>query len=343
MTTGGRGVSGQGKWSAAVRAAAIVTGTVLLAGAAGCTAASPASAPTAQALRQGSRTAATSTAHHATSHTATAAHKAAACTPTTATASLRPAPGPPQVTSVPAKILARGYLIAGVSQSTYHFGYFNPLTGQTEGFDIDMVRAVATAIFGSPKVVFRGITDDQREPDIRNGSVDIVAETMTILCSRLKHVDFSSVYFVANTRVLVPKNSTATGLASLGGQKVCATAGSDSADIISSYPVTPRLVLVRVPQWTDCLVLLQQGEVAAVSTDDAILAGLHAQDPFTKVVGPLLAPQPYGLAISQQHPDFVRFVNAVLAQDKADGGWAASYFRWVGTPVPTPPTAQYSD
>jgi polar amino acid transport system substrate-binding protein len=344
MTTGARGVSGKGKWSAAVRAVAILTGTVLLAGAAGCTAASPQSAPAAQARNQGGRATGTSTAHHAASRTATQAHDTAACNPVAS--SLRPAPGPPQVTpgSFMAKILERGYLIAGVSQSTYNFGYFNPLTGKTEGFDIDMVHAVAQAIFGNPdKVEFRGITDDQREPDVSNGSVDIVAETMTILCSRLKKVYFSSVYFEANTRVLVLKNSTATGLASLGGQKVCATAGSDSAGIISSYPVTPRLVLVTAPQFTDCLVLLQQGQVAAVSTDDAILAGLHAQDPFTKVVGPLLAPQPYGLAIAKQHPDFVRFVNAVLAQYEADGGWAASYARWVGSPAPNPPAARYAD
>jgi polar amino acid transport system substrate-binding protein len=243
-----------------------------------------------------------------------------------------------------ATIKARGYLIAGVDQSTYHFGYLNPLDGQIEGFDIDMIRAVAQAIFGSPdKVEFKSISDAQRITAITSGSVDIVAHTMTITCDRLKQVDFSSVYFEANTRVLVLKNSTATGLASLGGQKVCATAGSDSAGIISSYPVTPRLVLVTPPQFTDCLVLLQQGQVAAVSTDDAILAGLHAQDPFTKVVGPLLAPQPYGLAIAKQHRDFVRFVNAVLAQDEADGGWAASYARWVGRPVPPPPTAQYAD
>jgi polar amino acid transport system substrate-binding protein len=93
-----------------------------------------------------------------------------------------------------AKILARGYLIAGVSQSTYNFGYFNPLTGQTEGFDIDMIHAVAQAIFGDPnKVEFKGITDDQREPDVSNGTVDIVAETITILWSRLKKAACASV------------------------------------------------------------------------------------------------------------------------------------------------------
>jgi hypothetical protein len=38
----------------------------------------------------------------------------------------------------------------------------------------------------------------------------------------------------------------------------------------------------------------------------------------------------------------VRFVNAVLAQMHSDGQWAASYARWIGTPVPTPPPARYS-
>ena len=47
-----------------------------------------------------------------------------------------------------AKIRARGYLIAGVDQSTYRFGFLNPLSDQIEGFDIDMIRAVAKAIFG---------------------------------------------------------------------------------------------------------------------------------------------------------------------------------------------------
>jgi polar amino acid transport system substrate-binding protein len=98
-----------------------------------------------------------------------------------------------------------------------------------------------------------------------------------------------------------------------------------------------------VTYWTDCLVLLQQGDVAAISTDDAILAGLQAQDPWTKIVGPPISQQPYGLAIAKQHPDFVVFVNAVLQQLRTDGQWAASYAHWIGHPVPAPPQAQYAD
>jgi len=253
--------------------------------------------------------------------------------------SLRPS-GPPQVTpgSFMAKIRARGYLIAGVDQSTYHFGFLNPLSGQIEGFDIDMIRAVANAIFGDPgKVHFKAISDEQRIPDVMHGAVDIVAHTMTITCDRLQKIDFSSVYFDAAQRVLVLNDSTATSLDSLHGQKVCATSGSDSGDRILQH----KAVLVKVPYWTDCLVLLQQGDVAAISTDDSILDGLAAQDPWTKLVGPRLTDEPYGLAISKQHPEFVRFVNAVLQQLRTDGQWAASYRQWIGAPAPKPPAAQY--
>jgi polar amino acid transport system substrate-binding protein len=264
---------------------------------------------------------------------------AAGCNPKAS--SLSPS-GPPQVTpgSYMAKIRTRGYLIAGVDQNTYHFGFLNPLNGQTEGFDIDMIHAVAQAIFGNPdKVEFKAISDAQRIPDIVSGAVDIVAHTMTITCARLKQVDFSSVYFDAHQRVLVLKNSPARSLADLRGQKVCATAGSDSLTVIAAAGAIPD----PVPYWTDCLVLLQQGDVAAISTDDSILAGLAAQDPWTKLVGPSLTDEPYGLAISKQHPDFVRFVNAVLQELRTDGQWAASYAHWIGTPVPAPPPAQYGD
>ena len=293
----------------------------------------------ASGLALGAAAAAAAPGHPSAVRAPRAVSAAAASTCDPKASSLRPA-GPPQVTagSFMAKIRARGYLIAGVDQSTYHFGFLNPLTGQIEGFDIDMIRAVAQAIFGDPgKVQFKAISDAQRIPDVKDGTVDIVAHTMTITCDRLKDIDFSSVYFDAHQRVLVLKNSPVRNLADLRGQKVCATSGADSLGPIEAAKAIP----VAVPEWTDCLVRLQQGDVAAISTDDSILDGLKAQDPWTKLVGPRITDEPYGLAISKQHPDFVRFVNAVLQQLRTNGQWAASYARWIGPPVPAPPQAQY--
>ena len=295
---------------------------------------------TAAGLALGAAAAAAAPGHPSAVRAPRAVSAAAASTCDPKASSLRPS-GPPQVTpgSFMAKIRARGYLIAGVDQSTYHFGFLNPLSGQIEGFDIDMIRAVAKAIFGDPdKVHFKAISDAQRIRDITDGTVDIVAHTMTITCDRLKQIDFSSVYFDAAQRVLVLKNSKATSLDDLHGQKVCATSGSDSVARIQAH----KAIAVQVPYWTDCLVLLQQGDVAAISTDDSILDGLAAQDPWTKLVGPQLTDEPYGLAISRQHPEFVRFVNAVLEQLRTNGQWAASYRHWIGTPVASIPQAHYA-
>jgi polar amino acid transport system substrate-binding protein len=299
--------------------------------------AAAAAAPGHPSASRAARTPGTSRAAGAPAAGAAAAASAPACNPKAS--SLRPS-GPPLVTSgsFMAKIRARGFLIAGVDQSTYHFGFLNPLNGRIEGFDIDMIRAVAQAIFGNPdKVEYKAISDAQRIPDVLSGAVDIVAHTMTITCARLQQVDFSSVYFDAAQRVLVLKDSPARSLSDLHGQKACATTGSDSLARIAAASAIP----VAVPYWTDCLVLLQQGDVAAISTDDSILDGLTAQDPWTKLVGPRLTDEPYGLAIAKQYPEFVRFVNAVLQQLRTNGQWAAGYAHWIGTPVPAPPAAQY--
>jgi polar amino acid transport system substrate-binding protein len=243
-------------------------------------------------------------------------------------------------------IQERGKLVAGVSQDILLFGYQNPIDNQLEGFDIDMVKQVSKAIFGDENhVEYRAITNAQRIPLVQNGSVDMVALTMTINCERWQQVDFSSVYYDAGQRVLVPRNSHVQSLQDLGGKKVCAAAGTTSIDNITHAPNHP--VPIAVSEFTDCMVLLQQGQVDAISTDDTILLGLAAQDPSLEVVGSKFTAEPYGMAIGQSHPEFVRFVNAVLERMRQDGTWATLYSRWLGRvsggQPPNPPGAKYKD
>lgn len=229
--------------------------------------------------------------------------------------------------STMAKIKKRGKLIAGVDQNTFLFGFRNPTTGELEGFDIDIAKAVAQQLFGDPsKIQFKAITSQQRIPALQNGEVDIVVRTMTINCDRRKDIEFSSVYFVAGQRVLVKKNAGFDGLDDLGKKRVCATEGSTSLRKIAEYPSHP--VPVSVDNWSDCLVMMQQGQVDAISTDDTILAGMAQQDPTLKVVGAKLTDEPYGVGIPKENDDMVRYVNAVL--DKVRGGaWQSSYDKWI--------------
>lgn len=255
----------------------------------------------------------------------------------------RPASGRMPAGSTMARIQARGTLRVGVDQNTYKFGYRDPASGQIIGFDIDIAHAIAKAIFGDPnKIQFVSITAAQRIPDVLNHTVDLVADTMTVTCDRLRQVAFSTIYYDAGQNVLVRKDSGLTGLADLGGKKVCAAAGSTSIANIAAIPSKP--VPVAVNDWTDCLVMLQQGQVSAVSTDDTILRGLAAQDPNTKLLLTTnFTKEPYGLAMDLHATDLVEFVNGVLAQLRSDGGWASIYARWLNSPAPAPPIAQYAN
>ncbi|HEX7537016.1 MAG TPA: glutamate ABC transporter substrate-binding protein [Dermatophilaceae bacterium] len=254
-----------------------------------------------------------------------------------------PAPGAMPSGSYMATIQKRGRLIAGVSADTLLLGARNPLNGQIEGFDIDMLKAVSKAIFNDPnKIEYKVITTAQRIPALKDGSVDIVARAMTMNCARWKDIDFSTEYYQAGQKVLVAKGSPVKNMAGLKGKKVCAPNGSTSMDKLRTFT---GLVPVGSDTHTGCLVLFQQGKVDAITGDDTILAGLAAQDPYAFVVkAPAFTVEPYGLGVSKDHPDFVRFVNGVLAQMRTDGQWKKAYDVWLKDALgaaPAPPAAVY--
>jgi len=243
-----------------------------------------------------------------------------------------------------ARIAQRGRIIVGADQNAYLLGYRDPATGQLDGFDIEVARQLAKAIFGSPDAVqFRGLNAADRIPAIQNGDVDVVVRSMTITCDRLQQVAFSTEYLTAAQRVLVNRGSGVRGMDDLGGKKVCAARGSTNIPVIQQAAAHP--IPVAADNVSDCMVLLQQGQIDAVSTDDQILVGLAAQDPDTEVVGPPLANNPVGIAMPKAATDLVRFVNAVLDRIRADGTWTAIYQRWFAAlgPPPTPPPPRYLD
>lgn len=253
-----------------------------------------------------------------------------------------PEPGQMPAGSTMARIAQRGFLIAGVNRDANPFAVRNKdLTW--EGYDIDVVRDIAQAIFGDPgKVQFRPLNVADRVTAAKSGEVDLVVSTITITCKRREDAEFSAVYFEAKQRVLVNRGSGIKSMDDLGGKRVCASRGSTALEHIQQAPSKP--IPVGVSSTTDCLALLQLGQLDAVSTDDALLAGMAAQDPQTEVVGPGFSEEPYGVAINRDTPDLVRFVNAVLERRTQDGRWRASYQRWLATLLgapPSPPAPQY--
>jgi polar amino acid transport system substrate-binding protein len=254
------------------------------------------------------------------------------CSPP-ATATYRALGSLPSPSSLPSgsleqKIRQRGRLVVGVSSDTRLLGARNLSNNQLEGFDIDVAKRVAQAIFGdASKVQFRTISAGDRIPFLQkgadNGGVDMVARAMTMTCSRWKDVAFAGPYFQSYLKVLVSSSTKAAALGDLRGKRVCATNGSTTIAKVAA--TLGKDSAVGVPLTTDCMVLWQQGQVDAIAADDAILAGLKDQDPAAKIVGTTnVESEPYGLAINKDHPEFVQFVNAVL-DGMRGGAWQSDY------------------
>jgi polar amino acid transport system substrate-binding protein len=255
-----------------------------------------------------------------------------------------PGPGAMPAGSTMAKIAARGRLIAGVDQGKYLVGYRNPTTGQLEGSDIDIVRQIAQAIFGDPNRVQYVVLDiADRQGSLDRGQVDLVVNSFSVTCDRQRTVEFSTAYMEATARVLVPVNSGVREVEDLAGKRVCTSAGSTTERMLRALPA--HLDVYTLPGIPDCMVDLQHGRAASVSSDDVLLAGLAAQDPATHVVGRSLLLSYYAVGMRRDAPDLVRFVNGVLERARSDGSLAASDARWLGrlNPVPRPAPAVYRD
>ena len=249
------------------------------------------------------------------------------------TASYRPvtaSPGDLPAGSFEQKIRQRGHLVVGISSDTRLLGARNLTTNEFEGFDIEMARQAAAAIFGSvtgDNLRLRAISAGDRIPLLQKGGVDIVARAMTMNCERWGQVAFAGPYFTSNLKLLVRADDTTASLADAAkrGERVCATNGSTTLAKVKTF-AGAGIKPVGVALTTDCMVLWQQGQVDAIAADDAILAGLKVQDPNAKIVGDGKAEtEPYGLAVSKDHPEFAAFLNGVLEQLRSNGGWQDAY------------------
>ena len=169
--------------------------------------------------------------------------------------------------------------------------------------------------------------------------MDLVVNNFSVTCDRQRSGGvLHAPTWTATARLLVPVDSGVNEVEDLAGKRVCTSAGSTTERMLRALPA--RLDVQTLPGIPDCMVELQHGRVAAVSSDDVILAGLAAQDPQTQVVGRSLLLSYYAVGMRRDAPDLVRFVNGVLEQARTDGSLAASDERWLGGALDPVPAAR---
>ena len=237
-------------------------------------------------------------------------------------------------------IQTKGKLRVGTREDNVPFGVKNVATSKFEGFDVDIAREIAKEIFGNESdidkfIEYVPVVSATRIPTLNENKADFVIATFTINDDRKKQIDFSDVYFNTGQKILVKKdNSTITKVTDLNGKRVCSAKGSTSE--VNIRKEAPQATLELQDTYPPCLILLQQGRVDAVSTDETILFGLVKQDPNTKIVGSYFSAEPYGIGVkknaSNDRNGFVDLINRSLVTMIQDGRWAKIYKQWI-TPV----------
>ncbi|WP_046225515.1 glutamate ABC transporter substrate-binding protein [Paenibacillus dauci] len=228
------------------------------------------------------------------------------------------------------QIKQRGKLIVGVKYDTKLFGLKDPGSGKVEGFDVDMAHALAKSILGDEsKVELKEVTSKTRIPMLNNGDVDMVIATMTITDARKKEVDFSDVYFQAGQSLLVKKGSPIQGIEDVTADTtILAAKGATSIDNIEEK--VPGVKVLEFDNYQDAFNALKAGQGEALTTDDAILYGMAAQDPNYEVVGKPFTDEPYGIAVKKGQTGLVEAINKGLTDMKADGSYDELYKKWIG-------------
>lgn len=227
-------------------------------------------------------------------------------------------------------IKSRGKLVVGVKYDTKLFGLKNPANNEVEGFDVDIAKALAKSILGDEtKIELKEVTSKTRIPMLDNNEIDLIVATMTITEERKEQVDFSEVYFKAGQSLLVKKGSPIKSIDDVTkGTKVLAVKGSTSVDNIVER--APDATVLEFDNYQDAFAALKAGQGDVLTTDNAILYGMMAQDDGYEVVGEPFTDEPYGIAIKKGETELVDAVNAGLAAIKESGEYNEIYKRWIG-------------
>jgi len=231
----------------------------------------------------------------------------------------------------PPSIVGKQTLRIGVKADQPGLGLRQP-DGRFAGFDVDVARYVAAKLgVGPDHVIFVPVTSATREKELEDGSVDMVFATYSITPERETKVTFGGPYYVAHQDTMVRGGDTAIrNVHDLKGKRLCATAGSNSWKRVTQE-LNIAAKLVPNASYSDCVAMLLDGKLDAISTDDLILAGFAAREGrAVRIVNAPFSDERYGIGIKKGDLSGCEAVNRAVSAMYLDGTAGALLRKWFG-------------
>jgi putative glutamine transport system substrate-binding protein len=219
-------------------------------------------------------------------------------------------------------LLSKDRLTAGTAFDLPGMGYQNPATGEMEGFEVEIAKAVAGELLGdSSKIEFLKVLPDNRLETLEENKADIVISQLTITPDRAERVDFSIPYYVGREAILVRKAGGITSYEDLKGKRVALAAGSIS--LRRMRVALTESTLIVTPEEAGGVQAVVKGEADAASNDDVNLHRMHKNlvhpEEFEVIdIGDHFDPKPFGIAVKKGNQKLVKALNTII--EKLDAG-----------------------
>lgn len=240
------------------------------------------------------------------------------------------------------EVLDRGKLIVGTG-STNAPWHFKDQNGTLSGFDVDVAKIIAKALFDDPeKVEFVNQSGDSRIPNLTTNKVDITCQFMTVTGGRAQQVEFSIPYYREGVGLLLKKDGKYKSYDEMkaAGSKVVV---SVLQNVYAEDMVHQALPEAKVDQYDSVDLIYQalnSGRADAAATDQSALRWFMKQNPERYAdAGYGWNPQSYSCAVKRGDQVWLNFVNTALHEAMTGvefGAYSASFEKWFGVTLPQP-------
>jgi len=184
-------------------------------------------------------------------------------------------------------------------------------------------RSVGEGLWGAALIVATGEHGDREAPQVaKRLSVFFMWLLGVVLIAQLTAT-------VTSSQTVERLNSAIRGPADLPGKKIASVRGTVAAD----YLTEQGLPYVDVASGDAGYELVLQGKVQALVFDAPTLQYWAARrgDGNLRVVGPIFAPEKYGIAVADGSP-WRKRINGALLEMVEDGRYHALYSKWFAQP-----------
>jgi polar amino acid transport system substrate-binding protein len=249
---------------------------------------------------------------------------APACVPPEETADLgKPYPD----TTAMGIIQERGEMRIGVPADAEPLGFLEG--NEPRGMTVDLAMTVAKTLGVTPRLL--PAPNEELVGMVDRDDADVAFVVSPLTEELVRRYSFSTPYYIAHERLLVPTRSAVERPADLAGKRACSFVNPDTD--IPLQDLEPRARAIDTPTPEACARLLRSGRAeAAVGPDDAlmeVLTALGGRSRDWEIRGDELSTSGYGVAVSTGSTSFATYVSSVLTRAEIDGAWADAYERWV--------------